>query len=118
VNLKDANSAKHFVGNALRLPEVGVTNVVRRRNTLPGNYPYCRAFLFRSCLKNAFWPNLGVGLEFSILEILKYSSGSKFTAALTLVQNPFLKQLLINFKPKSDFYERFTFSVLSFKCLF
>jgi hypothetical protein len=39
-------------------------------------------FYFKSYLKNAFWPNLGVGREFSILEILKYSSGSKFTAAL------------------------------------
>jgi hypothetical protein len=36
------------------------------------------------------WTNLGVGREYQILEILKYSSGLIFTAALTLDQNPLL----------------------------
>ncbi len=34
-----------------------------------------RTDMFRSYLKKVFWPNLGVGREVSILEILQYSSG-------------------------------------------
>jgi hypothetical protein len=42
----------------------------------------------RSYLKKVFWPNLRVGRSYQILEILRYSSGLIFAAALTLDQNP------------------------------
>jgi hypothetical protein len=42
----------------------------------------------RSYLNNVFWPNIFVGASFKILEILKYSSGSKRGPAAILNQNP------------------------------
>ena len=57
-----------------------------------------RNFLFiysqkdiRGYLKNIFWPNLCVGRSYQILEILEYSSGLIFAAALTLDQNLIFK---------------------------
>jgi len=42
----------------------------------------------RSCFKTVFWPNLGVGVLFQLLEILEYVCGLKRGPALTLNQNP------------------------------
>jgi len=44
----------------------------------------------RTHLKKAFWPKLGVGREYQILEILKYSSGLIYRGRL-------------DFEPKSVF---------------
>jgi len=42
----------------------------------------------RSYLKNVFWPNIGVGISFQVLDILEYACGLKLAPALTLNQNP------------------------------
>jgi hypothetical protein len=50
-----------------------------------------QAILTRSHLKKVFWPKLGVGRSYQILEIPVYSSGLIFAAALILNQNPFFE---------------------------
>ena len=47
--------------------------------------------MIRSHLKKVFWPKLGVGRSYQILEIPVYSSGLIFAAALILNQNPFFE---------------------------
>jgi hypothetical protein len=41
----------------------------------------------RSYLKIIFWPNLGVGASFLVLDILEYDCGLKLGSALILNQN-------------------------------
>ena len=54
--------------------------------------------LYRSYLKNVFWPNVFVGASFQILKIPEYSSGLKLGPAATLNQNPiFEKTSIITF---------------------
>ena len=45
----------------------------------------------RSYLKKVFWPNLGVGSSFQVLDILEYACGLKLDSALILNQNPFFE---------------------------
>jgi hypothetical protein len=47
--------------------------------------------LFRSYLKKAFWPNLGVGTSSQVLDILEYACGLRLGPALILNQNPFFE---------------------------
>ena len=44
--------------------------------------------LFRTHLKNVFWPNIFVGASFQILDIQQYASGLKLGPAAILNQNP------------------------------
>jgi len=44
--------------------------------------------LNRNCRKNVFWPNIGVGPLFQVLNILAYAGGLKQWPALILSQNP------------------------------
>jgi hypothetical protein len=44
--------------------------------------------LFRTYLKNVFWPNIFVGASFQILDIQQYASGLKLGPAAILNQNP------------------------------
>jgi len=46
--------------------------IQHNRNSLP----------VRSCLKNAFWPNIFVGASFQILDILKYACGLRPTKGI------------------------------------
>ena len=46
---------------------------------------------FRSHLKKVFWPNLGVGAGFKILDIRQYACGLKPGPVYTLDQNPFFE---------------------------
>ncbi len=41
----------------------------------------------RTYLKIIFWPNLGVGASFQVLDILEYACGLKLGSALILNQN-------------------------------
>jgi hypothetical protein len=50
-----------------------------------------RPYPFRTYLKKVFWPNLGVGAGFQILDILQYACGFKPGPAYTLDQNPFFE---------------------------
>ena len=43
------------------------------------------------CSGKAFWPNLGVGSSFQVLDILEYACGLKLDSALILNQNPFFE---------------------------
>ena len=45
----------------------------------------------RSYLKKVFWPNLGVGSSFQVLDILEYACGLKLDSALILNQNLFFE---------------------------
>jgi len=53
--------------------------------------------LFRSYLKNVFWPNICVGFSFQVLDILEYACGLKLAPALTLNQDPVFEMASNNF---------------------
>ena len=53
--------------------------------------------LFRSHLKNVFWPNIFVGASLQILDIQQYASGLKFGPAAILNQNPIFEMASNNF---------------------
>ncbi len=54
----------------------------------------------RSCLKNVFLPDIGVGAAFQVLDILMYACGLKFGLALISSKNP-------NFEMGSGTFSRF-----------
>jgi hypothetical protein len=59
--------------------------------------------IIRSYLKKVFWPNLGVGSSFQVLDILEYACGLKLDSALILNQNPFFEMASnILYKSKSE----------------
>jgi hypothetical protein len=59
---------------------------------------YMLRLLYRSDLKNVFWPNVFVGASFQILEIHQYSFGLKRGPASTLNQNPIFEMASIDLK--------------------
>jgi hypothetical protein len=50
----------------------------------------------RSYLKIIFWPNLGVGASFSVLDVLDYACGLKLGTALILNQNLYFEMASIH----------------------
>ena len=57
----------------------------------PPIYP----FLFRSHLKNVFWPDIFVGTSSQILDIQQYAFGLKLGPAVILNQNPIFEMASI-----------------------